>query len=172
MRAFIIAPADMYPDLLLGQAVQRMIQRGNMAVRNRDKFIITEISKQHMTRQGKVRAVKLKVKTRINNRFIFCPHYLRQRVQIMLAAGVIIILQEQRDHSGRGRVHKAALYTMGGHRCFQIGNILVQFTIIQRRDLACAHWPGIGRGAAAICQTLKEAGELFEVCGRVARAVP
>ena len=61
VRALVVAPADVDADAVLGDAVERVVQRLDMGLGDLDELVVGEVGEQHVPRQREVGAVELQV---------------------------------------------------------------------------------------------------------------
>ena len=148
MRPLVIAPADVNPHTGRIDVAKRVVQRLDMHGRDLNELVVAEISEQHMARERKVRTVELQIEAGTDNGLVFLLHRIGQRREIGLARGVVLVLQEQRDHTRRSRIHKAASGTMRCHAGLQIVDVGLQFALSLGGHFAGAHRAGILRRAA------------------------
>ena len=94
MRALVVAPADMDADVVLGDAVEGVVQRLDMGLGDLDELVVGEVAEQHVPRQREVGAVELQVEAGGDDRAVFVPHGVGERGEIGLARRIEVVLQK------------------------------------------------------------------------------
>jgi hypothetical protein len=129
-----------------------------MGGRDLHEVIVRKVGEEHVARQREVGAIELQVETGGHDGLVFRLHRVGERGEVGVPRGVMLVLQEQADHTGARGVHEAPLDAMGPHRGLQIRDILPQLALPPGFHLADASGPGEPRRAVVILQSFQEAG--------------
>src|SRR5262245_8157888 len=78
-----------------------------------------------MAPHSQIRAIDLEYESRLVNGVVFLLHDVSQTGKVGLTARVVLIAQEMRDDSRRGRSHKSLGGLHPGQRCFEVRDILL-----------------------------------------------
>ena len=90
VRAFVIAPADVQPHAIGGQARCGRIEHGDIAFRDpASKFIIREMPVLIVARGGEIRGIDLQQESRLHDGAIFGLHHAGQSGQVGILARVM-----------------------------------------------------------------------------------
>ncbi len=99
-----------------GKIAHRVIERGH--VDGNDLAVIRErqIEIDHVAQHREIGAIELQDESGLDDRLVFAPHHVGERVNVFLIALVVAVLEIARDLAGRGRGHEIFFSFRAGER--------------------------------------------------------
>ena len=109
VRAGVVAPAQVHAQLLGGDVLERMVERGDVHADALAELFGRKVGELHMAAHGKIGAVDLQGDTGRRDGLVFVAQALGEGEDIFLVAGVELVGEEQRGHAGAGGGHEGGV---------------------------------------------------------------
>src|SRR5215472_1534962 len=109
VRAFVITPAEVQPQPVLRDALQRVIERFDVEPRLFTEFRKAQLGILDVPAHCEIRAIDLQDQTGLRDSLVFLPHRLGDREQVGLLTRIMTIVEKQRDDAWRGSAEKGFL---------------------------------------------------------------
>ncbi len=109
MGPFVVAPAQVHPRLLGRHARQRVVQRVDVQARHLPELLQAEVGELDVAAHAEVGTVDLEHEARGGDGLVLLAHRLGDGEQIGLVARIVVVVEEQRDDTGRGGGEKSRL---------------------------------------------------------------
>ena len=100
MRAVVVAPADMEPDALAGNALDPQIDRRDMPFELPEEFGFPQMREKPMPLHGQIGSINLQDQAGVVDGAIFVRQRFRQSHQIGLVA-IIMLVEHGRGNDAR-----------------------------------------------------------------------
>ena len=149
VRPLVVAPAHVHADLLGRDIGEGMIQRLDVEPGHGAERRDVEVGELDVPAHAEVGAVDLQHEARARDRLVLVLHRLRDGVEIGLVGGIVLVLEEERDHPRRGGGEEGFARPRSGRRRPRLAaSARAGLGIAQRRPARCRRGSsgGPGRG--------------------------
>ena len=133
VRAFVVAPAEVHPHLLGRDVAGRVVDRLDVQLRAAAELREGLVG-VHVPRHREVGAIELEHDPGRVDLVVLGLHHVRQRGDVLLVAGVVLIGEEDRDHARRGGGHEHILDVGPGDRRLEVGDVGAHRVEVAIRD--------------------------------------
>ncbi len=163
MRALVVAPAQVQAQLLGRNVRERVVERLDVQPRLLAEFLERKVRVLDVPAHAEVGAVDLQDDAGLCHRFILVAHRLGDREKIGFLARVVVVPEEEPDHSGGGRAHEHFLHVHFRCRRLEIVDVVPRCLCVAHADRRIAP-RGLAARAPGIAEhALGEVRELGEV---------
>ena len=91
-----------------------------------------------MAANGEVWAIQLQNEPGVGNRFVFVAHHGDQRLEIRVVRGIVLVVEEHADDTGRSGGHEHAVGAGAGRRCLEVADVRQNRVPVLPGNGACA----------------------------------
>ena len=100
VRTFPVAPADVQPYAVARNALQRLVERGDVLLDDLDEFRVGLVLEQQHPFHRQIRRVDLQDQSGIDHGLVFVVHLAGDRVEILFVGRIMRVEHRRRDDPG------------------------------------------------------------------------